>query len=412
MTDRPDRIAGGSRSASGEERNAHRASGEERNAHRPPDFDPARAEAGDDLPADRGGDEPTDPDVPDTDAPDTDAPDTDAPDTAAADGATREPDAPAKHLPAEPDRRPLRAEWDPTIEVPYPPTRHAKPGRLRSFVATYGWRAYALPLLFVLTVFVIADAVRTGPEPRLDAREPALGTLGAPPSRAGIIGAPPGDGEFPADLPTGALPEGGAFAETGAGTWRVVRGGTEQRGVGEQYVFSYTVEIENGIDTSAIGGDEAVARMVDSTLANPKSWVHDRMFAFRRIDRGEPDFRISLTSRQTTRNLCGFEIPIDSSCYNSDLARVVLSEARWVRGALAFNGDIGSYRQYLVNHEVGHAIGYSQHQPCENDGGLAPVMMQQTFGTANDEIATLDPHGVVPMDGKRCRFNPWPYPRG
>ena len=38
-------------------------------------------------------------------------------------------------------------------------------------------------------------------------------------------------------------------------------------------------------------------------------------------------------------------------------------------------------------------------------------MMQQTFGTANNDIAQLDPEGVVPMNGKTCRFNPWPYPR-
>jgi hypothetical protein len=183
-------------------------------------------------------------------------------------------------------------------------------------------------------------------------------------------------------------------------------------GAGEEYVFSYTVEIEDGLDTSGYGGDASVAKMVDSTLANPKSWTHDRKFAFRRVDQGDPDFRVSLTSRETTRASCGFEIEIDSSCYNSDLGRVVLSEARWVRGALAFEGDIGSYRQYLVNHEVGHAVGYHQHQACETDGGLAPVMMQQTFGVENNVIATLDPDGVVPMDGKRCRFNPWPYPRG
>ncbi|HEY5854374.1 MAG TPA: DUF3152 domain-containing protein [Aldersonia sp.] len=38
-------------------------------------------------------------------------------------------------------------------------------------------------------------------------------------------------------------------------------------------------------------------------------------------------------------------------------------------------------------------------------------MMQQTFGTANNDIAQLDPQAVVPMDGKVCRFNPWPFPR-
>ena len=90
----------------------------------------------------------------------------------------------------------------------------------------------------------------------------------------------------------------------------------------------------------------------------------------------------------------------------------MLDEARWVRGAVPFDGDIGSYRQYMINHEVGHVIGYQQHQPCETDGALAPMMMQQTFGTANNDIARLDPEGVVPMDDKGCRFNPWPFPRG
>ncbi|WP_438803576.1 DUF3152 domain-containing protein [Nocardia cyriacigeorgica] len=316
-------------------------------------------------------------------------------------------------------RQPLRARWDPTApddknrsRAPRPSRDVKKQSAIGRFVSTYGWRAYALPVLFAVTLIVVVDAIRTGPEPAPAAGEPGFGRLSPPAASAGVIGAPPGDGKFPDDLPTGALPEGGQFVETGAGTWRVVPGTSAQVGIGEQYVFSYTVEIEDGIDTTGYGGDASVAKMVDSTLANPKSWTHDRKFAFRRVDQGEPDFRVSLTSRQTTRTACGFEIEIDSSCYNSDLGRVVLSEARWVRGALAFEGDIGSYRQYLVNHEVGHAIGYHQHQPCETDGGLAPVMMQHTFGVENNVIATLDPDGVVPMDGKRCRFNPWPYPRG
>ncbi|OOL28546.1 membrane protein, partial [Rhodococcus rhodochrous] len=34
--------------------------------------------------------------------------------------------------------------------------------RLGRFVATYGWRAYAIPVLAVLTVIVLVDALRTG----------------------------------------------------------------------------------------------------------------------------------------------------------------------------------------------------------------------------------------------------------
>ncbi|MEU8898372.1 DUF3152 domain-containing protein [Nocardia sp. NPDC048505] len=312
--------------------------------------------------------------------------------------------------------QPLRARWDPTAPEGGKDRAHRpgrvvkKQSRLGRFVSTYGWRAYALPVLVVVTVLVVVDAVRGGTDV-VGAGAPGFGALSPRAASAGIIGAPPGDGQFPTDLPTGALPQGGAFTDAGAGTWRVVPG-TAEIGLDAASVFTYTVEIEDGIDTSGIGGDVAVAKMVDSTLGNPKSWSHDKQFGFRRIDQGKPDFRVSLTSRQTTRKSCGFDIPIDSSCYNADAGRVLLSEVRWVRGALAFEGDIGSYRQYQINHEVGHAIGYHQHQPCETDGGLAPIMMQQTFGTKNNDIAALDPFGVVPMDGKRCRFNPWPYPRG
>ncbi|QLY32952.1 DUF3152 domain-containing protein [Nocardia huaxiensis] len=313
--------------------------------------------------------------------------------------------------------QPLRARWDPTAPPeggparPRPERETKKQSALGRFVSAYGWRAYALPVLLVVTVLVVVDAVRgdggsvTG--------VPTFGRLSERGDTSGVYGAPPkGDGKFAADLPTGAVPGGGPFTESGKGTWHVVPGTTGQVGTGSEHVFTYTVEIEDGVDTSGYGGDDAVAKMVDATLSNPKSWTHDSRFGFRRLDAGDPDFRISLTSRQSTRSACGFEIPIDSSCYNSDLDRVVMSEVRWVRGALAFEGDIGSYRQYQVNHEVGHAIGYHQHQPCDSDGGLAPIMMQQTFGTKNNDIAKLDPDGVVPSDGKTCTYNAWPYPRG
>ncbi|MEV6069388.1 DUF3152 domain-containing protein [Nocardia sp. NPDC052001] len=309
---------------------------------------------------------------------------------------------------------PLRASWDPTAapegsrDRPERETKKQSP--LGRFVSTYGWRAYALPVLLVVTGLVAVDAFRGGGDSV--AGVPGFGRLSDRSETTKIIGVPPpGSGKFAANLPTGAVPGGGPFTEIGAGTWHIVPGGTGQVGTGSEHVFSYTVEIEDGVDTSGFGGDTSVAQMVDATLANPKSWTHDSRFAFRRVDNGNPDFRISLTSRETTHKSCGFEIPIDSSCYNSDLDRVVLSEVRWVRGAPAFEGDIGSYRQYQINHETGHAIGYHEHQPCDVDGGLAPVMMQQTFGTRNNDIATLDPTGVVPMDGKKCRFNPWPYPR-
>ena len=165
-------------------------------------------------------------------------------------------------------------------------------------------------------------------------------------------------------------------------------------------------------DTVEFGGDDSVARMVDATLANPKSWTADGAVAFQRVSDAEPSFRVTLASPMTVRESCGYDIELESSCYNSTTGRVYLNLARWVRGARSFQGDIGSYRQYLVNHEVGHAIGFPAHEPCPADGALAPVMMQQTFGVNNGEIHRLDPEGVVPDNDDTCRYNAWPFPDG
>jgi len=322
-------------------------------------------------------------------------------------------------------REPLRAMRDPLDRAAGRaradrdrPRRWRKQTWLGKFISTYGWRAYALPLLVALTAVVIYQTVSgtSAPKPMTSQpiqSPPAIGAVGTE-----IIDAPPrGLAAFDDNLPAGTLPDGGPFTEAGDKTWRIVAGTTPQVGQGTAKVFKYTVEVENGLDPTMFGGDNAFAAMVDQTLANPKGWTHNPQFAFTRIDgasTGKPDFRISLVSPVTVRDGCGYEFRLETSCYNPAYgpdrqARVFINEARWVRGAVPFEGDVGSYRQYLVNHEVGHAIGYVRHEPCDKQGGLAPVMMQQTFSTSNDDAAKFDP-GFIKADGKTCRFNPWPFP--
>lgn len=132
-------------------------------------------------------------------------------------------------------REPLRAKRDPLA---------SDSGRVRSnredrrrwrkqtwlgrFVSTYGWRAYALPVLTVLTVVVIYQTIAgtgVGSDPDADG-----GPLQGPPTMdaaSTIVGAPPkGLTEFDANLPTGILPEGGPYTLAGAKTWRIVPGTT------------------------------------------------------------------------------------------------------------------------------------------------------------------------------------------
>ena len=155
-------------------------------------------------------------------------------------------------------------------------------------MSTYGWRAYALPALVALTVWVVYQTFTgtSAPEDEMR-RDAAQGppTIGV--ASTAIVGAPPkGLTQFDANLPTGILPDGGPYTEAGAKTWHIVPGTDPQVGQGTTKVFKYTVEVEDGIDTTSYGGDEGFARMVSQTLANPKSWTHNPQFAFIRIDGG------------------------------------------------------------------------------------------------------------------------------
>ncbi|MBT0565653.1 DUF3152 domain-containing protein [Williamsia sp. CHRR-6] len=334
----------------------------------------------------------------------------------AASGADPATESPRPRRPRPADDQPLRAHWDPTSVVPRRP-RGPRPERKKRsavgrFIGTYGWRAYAIPVLLVLTVLLVIATVRergspdpssssTGVVQDLGARNTDVNKITT------AVGAPAGAANAVV-LPAGQLPAGGAFSTNGAKTFRVVPGTTPVVGTAQK-VYRYTVEVENGLIPENYGGDQTFAKLVDATLASPKSWIGRGAVSFRRIDTGTPDFTISLTSSGTTRELCGYQIKLESSCYYPPNTRVVLNEARWVRGAVSFQGDDLSYRQYQINHEVGHAIGYEKHEPCAQQGGLAPIMMQQSFGVANRDIQALDP------DAKGdptlvCRVNPWPYP--
>lgn len=279
---------------------------------------------------------------------------------------------------------------------------------LGRFVTTYGWRAYAIPVLVILTIVLIVVTVH-------DSRSTASATLDTDPEgvrntdvtkETRPIGVPTGKIQEAA-LPAGALPDGGPYTRTGKRVFHAVKGTSPRVGTGQEY--TYTVEVENGLNPNDFGGDKTFAHMVDTTLANRHSWIGDGKVSFRRIDSGEPDLRVSLTSTATTRELCGYQIRLETSCFYPPDGRVVLNEARWVRGATSYEGDGLAYRQYLINHEVGHGIGYEAHEPCKEDGSLAPIMMQQSFGVANRQIVALDPK-MKANPNYVCRPNPWPYP--
>jgi hypothetical protein len=145
------------------------------------------------------------------------------------------------------------------------------------------------------------------------------------------------------------------------------------------------VQVEKGLNVNRL----RFAAFVLNTLNDPRSWGHGGTRRFSRVD-GDYDIRVVLASPNTSARMCR---PLRTfgrlSCHSRDAS--ILTIYRWVKAIPDYGSDRTAYRHYVVNHEVGHALGKG-HEYCPGKGRLAPVMQQQTKG----------------LQG--CRVNPWPYP--
>jgi hypothetical protein len=299
--------------------------------------------------------------------------------------------------PAPPHRRPPAGQHVPSGPLvarrePVVHDRHAVPARggwLRRFVRRHGWRAYALPLLTVATIVTLVDVVSSPPEGQAvpAAQGGAVATSAAPVSTPTPRSAP-AEGEG-APTATAAEPVAGSYVEQGAGSLSVVDGSSPVYGSGP--LERFVVEVEDGVGVE--GAEFAAA--VETTLGDPRSWGNGGQLSFQRVGAaeaaaGDYDFRVSLVSPGSMETYCpGVGTGGYTSCRYGE--RAVINLARWETAVPDYAGDIATYRLYVVNHEVGHALGHG-HEQCPGPGQVAPVMEQQTLG----------------LQG--CVKNAWPYP--
>ncbi|MEU5834573.1 DUF3152 domain-containing protein, partial [Streptomyces diacarni] len=171
-----------------------------------------------------------------------------------------------------------------------------------------------------------------------------------------------------------------------------------EKGSGKGEVIRYRVDVEKKLPLDG----ELFAKAVHKTLNDERSWAHDGKRSFERVSSGKAKFVITLATPKTTDLWCA-KSGLDTSeqkvsCDSAATERIMINGYRWARGAKTFGpGQMHAYRQMLINHEVGHRLGHD-HVGCPGDGEPAPVMMQQTK--------------YLTTQGKTCRPNAWPHPRG
>jgi hypothetical protein len=229
----------------------------------------------------------------------------------------------------------------------------------------------------------------------------ALGMLRGVPDEEVNASEPPEvvvtDSPTPSAPPPPPLQMPGDFAKSGAGKFVIAKTGGPLLGTaGSLKRFRIAVEAEAAQEI------DVFTQMVDQTLGDSRSWIAGKAVRFQRVAEGSSyDFTIYLVTRDTAYKMCGIsglDIRVDGVPYTScrQVRQVIINLDRWRLSVPDFvNGatPLEVYRQYVINHEVGHELGRG-HESCPGPGKLAPTMYRQTLGL----------HG--------CLANPWPYVDG
>lgn len=139
--------------------------------------------------------------------------------------------------------------------------------------------------------------------------------------------------------------------------------------------INISLKIEATVDIEL----ECAANLILKVLNDSRGWssIVGKEFQFTSLEKS--DFEIIFATPDTVDQLCA---PLATngiySCRREN--RVVLNYFRWIAGARDFGTDLATYRLYLINHEVGHMLGWG-HTTCPAEGALAPLMMQQSKST-------------------------------
>ncbi|WP_317620635.1 DUF3152 domain-containing protein [Actinoplanes sp. KI2] len=272
----------------------------------------------------------------------------------------------------------------PPAEPPAPPDR---------------WRRWWLMLLALTIVAAAglfaghglrsAEAQSSAVAPSASAAPPVLEDATLPAPSATVAETPSPTPSLAADQ----LRLAGAVPSHGSGRFAYAMTRSPVLGAGGP-LRRFRVAVEQGSNEDVT----AFAEQVVATLGDPRSWTGDGGLRLQMVAGSDPaDFTVLLATRDTAGLLCeqgGTNIRINGVPYTScrTTGKAIINLDRWRLSAKPYfyaKIPLATYRQYVINHEVGHELGH-HHEDCPAAGGPAPVMVQQT------------------LTARGCRPYPWP----
>lgn len=190
------------------------------------------------------------------------------------------------------------------------------------------------------------------------------------------------------DVPVDSEPAEDGIVQQGDQTFTGALTGPIQFGsAAPESELQFSVAVEDGIGVEAT----ELAQIVDQVLADPRSWPASPNHSLVRVPTAGA-FQLVVTSPDTTDEICA---PLQTigqlSCAIDGVIAINLT--RWLTGSRGWNGTLDDYRTWVVNHEIGHQLGFT-HRTCAELDAVADVMQQQS----------------IDLDG--CTANPWPFPDG
>lgn len=144
--------------------------------------------------------------------------------------------------------------------------------------------------------------------------------------------------------------------------------------------------VSTKVDPDVDYSDKLFFNKVKKVLKHPRGWENidnSINFVFVRWDIlpliPNTDYKIPirLSSNKTIANICSVSKG-KLSCCDMVTKQCWINFFRWMNGSKESGLSLYKYRNYVINHEVGHALG-RLHAECPCINCSAPIMLQQTI---------------------------------